>query len=340
MASNENMDMFNLLQELNAQNIHSASITSQALGNLAEAINTQSIADISKNIETFNGDPKQFRKWWMSIDIQGRMNYSLPEDKLIMLIHNTSSGPVADYILRMRNEGMSFKDLSAGLKKNFSSVTDGDQAWSMFKHCRQRENETVTTYAERMCQLHSVAYESDKHPSAEAQQIFQNELINTFIAGLKDKDVKRALMRSKSKIFNEVLDRAVEEQNLSQRVEANERWSKRKEEDMDLSHVRQKRCPICNKFGHGAKECRKNPQNIRNTPQVNAISYPRANNRTMHHEPPRGQSFANGSQVSVPYNGTYSSPGPGTPHVTYATPAPGPSQGSFEGNQGNFPASR
>lgn len=264
------------IAHLNQQNADSAVLTSRALENLSRSIQKQSLAEIIKNIDTFNGEQKNFRKWMQSIEVAGRLNHNLSEEDTIRILHETCSGPVADYIFRKREADVSLEELKEGLRKNFSAVTDKDQAWALFKNCRQKDNETVSHFAERLCSLHTIAWEGKpKRAVDEARDIFERELIMTFTSGLKDKEVRRALMKHSVDSFNEAVDLAVDEANITTRLESS--GSGRREEPMDLSHIRNKpRCPICLRYGHTARECRRNrPQQQQPPPQVNYVGpYP------------------------------------------------------------------
>ena len=264
------------IEHLSRVNADSASKTSNAIKGLSRALQTQSLSDVSKNIDKFDGNPKNFRKWMSAIDVAGRLNLKLSDQDMIRVMHDTATGPVADYILRMRESCVNLQDLITGLTKNFSAVTDKDTAWTLFKNCRQRENESVGNFAERMCSLHCIAWgDKTKRAGPEAREIFEKELILTFQSGLKDREVRRALMKAHFNTFNEYLNLAVEESNISTRLDSGFSGTRR-EEPMDLTHIRQKRCAICLKFGHSARECRQRGQVARQQtqppPQVNFIA--------------------------------------------------------------------
>ena len=84
------------------------------------------------------------------------------DEKKIRLVRATTKGAVADFVERWTADvdgaNIRYNRLVFNLKTNFSNVTDSEHAQALLRHVRQRQDEPVTVYSERLFALAKDAY--------------------------------------------------------------------------------------------------------------------------------------------------------------------------------------
>ena len=250
--------------------------------NLSMAISNQGLGNVGQFIKSYNGDPIHFKEWIKSVE-KYCLNMSFDDSNKIKVAFLTASGPVSDYISRWREsqERKTWDVLKEGLTKHFSDIANTDTARAMLRSIRQGPDEFVSAYSGRMYNIAKDAFLEVDPANAEAKLIIEREIINHFIDGLKHASVKYRIMRANPSTFDEASKLALEEQNLRRRFEVRngmpiieprinhnrnhvqhmipQAVPIRTEENMDISHLRTRRCPNCLREHRG--QCRVTPVN-------------------------------------------------------------------------------
>ena len=245
--------------------------------NLTSAIGAHGI---SQHIEPFEGDSTKFKQWLKSIDKYALLT-GLTDDRKKYIAYQSSRGGVSDFISREINTpGLTWANFKAELSARFAEITDPIQAFSMLRKVRQKHDENVQLYGERMLSLARDAFEGQ-----DATQVaVQRQLIGFFVDGLYHDYLRIKVMRENPTTFEDAVRSALNEQNLRKRFQMRsgrefgrpQHDQSRQEIPMEVDHLRpSKRCFKCNRKGHVAARCR-----VRPARQVNAIDRrPRPHNK-------------------------------------------------------------
>ena len=253
-------------------------ILTQAVGGLALTVKNQNFTHITAYIGQYDGNPLKFKEWIRTMDKYNRLNGHSDIDK-IKLAHMTSRGAVSDFIMRWQDENMNnmtWNNLLSALTTHFSDVTDSEHARALLRNIKQRENESVTIYVERLYNLAQDAYNISSLSTAEGKGIVISQLINNFVEGLADDSIKMKIMRRNPANLEDALEIALAEQNLQRRFSnlnkkkdfTNKKYQLGQGKNnnqqvipMEVDQMRRKQCSICFRFGHLASQCRKRQVN-------------------------------------------------------------------------------
>lgn len=138
----------------------------------------------------------------------------------------------------------------------------------MLRSIKQKPNENVHAYVERLLALAEDAYVGYNNGQQQAAglAIIERQLIDYFIDGLHEEHLKFKVMRDSPATLQAAVTSATNEQTL--RLRYNLRFSNnKKEEPMEVDHFRpQRRCQYCHRSGHDIKECRTRQR------QINSVS--------------------------------------------------------------------
>ena len=240
-------------------------ITNQLSG-LASAVYTQSVTQV---VPTFEGDPKKFREWIKGIEKYSKLT-NLNDKDVPKIAYQACSGPVADFIRRYLQERENAREdpnwntLKKNLNSRFAEITDSQQALAVLRKTKQKPNESVQLFAERLLNVAEDAY-----PQGGDRPVVEQQLINIFVDGLYYDYLKMKVLRDDPQTFDEAIQVAMKEQNIRKRfslrqepeferpqMTPNFRTPAKQEEPMEVDHYRPKRCYKCKRTGHWAKECR------------------------------------------------------------------------------------
>ena len=260
-------------------------------------INSQSLDNALLYIEKYTGDPGRFRPWLKSLEKYCRRKSCNTESK-INVAYMTTDGPASDFIMRWQETSArpTWEDLKEKLTTHFADVASSDHARSLLRNIKQATDENVTAFGERLYILAKEAFADVDLREEAAKNIIQHEMINSFIDGLKHDAVKFRIMRSEPATFDEALTLALNEQSLRRRFEvrnshhiAENRYEKRTshnegrvEVPMDISHLRKRVCPRCNRSHNGP--CRS---------RINAVNAPQSRPNNVCYTCGAGDHFAN-----------------------------------------------
>ena len=134
-----------------------------------------------------------------------------------MFAYQASDAPVSDFIHRWieQNDRGGWDELKAQLTIRFSEISNLQHAFELLNKIRQRPNENVPIFAER---LYTLAEEVFK-----GQNIFlpiiQKQLIIFFIDGLNHDYLKMKIMRDNPESYQDAVTVAMTEQNFRTRFQ-------------------------------------------------------------------------------------------------------------------------
>ena len=217
----------------------------------------------------YNGSPKEFKAWIKNVEKAAHLTQATP-NTIPLIAYQSSAGPVSDFIARYMKENLAieWEVLKRELTSRFSDVSDAQYAFSMLRSIRQKPDENVQLFAERILALYPEAY-PNAGAHEETKDLIQGQLTNFFIDGLRDTGLKVKLMRESPKTLTAAVNTAMTEQNLRKRFSLRSSYAPEDvgPEPMEIDRVRTpKRCYICRKPGHFAKDCKRG--------RINAVNYP------------------------------------------------------------------
>ena len=243
------------------------------LEGLLTAVNSQTV---SQYIKPFEGDPKLFKTWVKSIEkwtLMGRH----PAHENINAAFQTAQGGVSDFIQRymLSNPQHTWDQLKAELTARFGEITDPQHALSLLRHIKQKKDENVQMYSERILDMAMDAF-AVQFAQPGGRQAVEPQLVGYFQDGLASDVIKMRVMRTNPPTLQAAVTTAMAEQNLRKRFELRKGdiddtkppkprvrdipdgpTGEREETPMDIDHIRpSKRCERCLKRGHQARECR------------------------------------------------------------------------------------
>ena len=228
------------------------------MANLNYAIGTQSVADI---VPTFSGTPSAFREWILGIEKFARLS-NITGNRIRLVAYQSSRGPVSDFIHRYlgAHEDGTWDHLKTELTNRFAEVVDPSHAFCLLRQCKQKPQENVQIYAERLLTLAEQAYAGLPQGDG-AQASIERQLVTYFTDGLAFDYLKMKVLRDNPATLQAAVTIAAGEQNLRKRFDLRLKGSSnsdnRREEPMEVGHYRpQKKCFNCKRAGHVAKECR------------------------------------------------------------------------------------
>ena len=224
----------------------------------------------SQIIKSFDGNPKEYREWVKSVEkYQVMMNVS--ENDCNIIAYQTSRGPVGGFIQRhlKENVGETWANLKKELAKRFSDVTDQHVALTLLRQTKQKPNENVQLYAERIMSLAEDGYDDNTDDQ------IQKQLVDIFVNGLTNDQLRLTILRKNPESLRRAVDIATTEFNLKYRIavasgQSGQRFqfsakpynagghssSSQGHEPMEVDSSRSLRCFKCKRRGHRAKDCK------------------------------------------------------------------------------------
>jgi len=172
------------------------------------AISTQTISQV---VQSFDGNSKEFKNWIKNVEKYGTLT-NLDENKLKFVAYQSSKGLVSDYIHRFLTDDSTgtWTDLKEQLKLRFAEIQDPQYAFSLLKTTKQRTDENVQIYAERLLSLATDAYEN-----IEGNLDYkEKQLVEIFIDGLSHDYLRLKLMRENHATLSNALKSAIHEQSV------------------------------------------------------------------------------------------------------------------------------
>lgn len=147
--------------------------------------------------------------------------------------------------------------MKAELSSRFVEVTDSAHALMLLRKVKQRSDENVQIYAERLLSLAEEAYAGVHNGGAAA---IERQLICFFIDGLAFDYLKMKVMRDNPLTLQAAITAAMNEQNLHKRFSLmsghSEKYVNSQHEPMEVGYYRPTGQYFhCKKWGHKARDC-------------------------------------------------------------------------------------
>lgn len=244
------------------------------MSGLSTAIGTQGIAQM---IPPYDGTPSKFKEWIRNIEKYSVL-MNVPQERVKLIAYQTSSGNVSSFLQRYLadHENITWPDLKAELASRFAEITDSQHAFMLLRKVKQKRDESVQMYGERLLTLAEEAYVGQPG----GLQAIERQLVGFFIDGLLHDYLKMKVMRENPVNLQAAVTVAMSEQNLRKRFDLRtgqkEKYSHstyNEQEPMEIDHYRpRKYCFKCKKQGHFANNCRTNFGQFRQVKQVNAVT--------------------------------------------------------------------
>ena len=227
------------------------------------AISTQTISQV---VQSFDGNSKEFKNWIKNVEKYGTLT-NLDENKLKFVAYQSSKGLVSDYIHRFLTDDPTgtWTDLKEQLKLRFAEIQDPQYAFSLLKTTKQKTDENVQIYAERLLSLATDAYEN-----IEGNLDYkEKQLVEIFIDGLSHDYLRLKLMRENHATLSNALKSAIHEQSVRARFELRSQINgldniTTDNIQTDIDYIRSSIvCTYCKKHGHSIEICRRRQREIR-----------------------------------------------------------------------------
>ena len=226
---------------------------------------------MSQIVQSFNEEPDKFKEWVKFIEKYATLtrlgNVDIPR-----IVYQACTGPVGDFIRRYLNvkeeagEDPSWFVLKENLTTRFAEINYQHQAFAVLRKTKQKPNESVQLFAERL--LNNA---EDAYPQAGDRPVVEQQMINVLLDGLYHDYLKMKVLREDPRTFNEALQIAMREQNIRKhfalgqdneprqnryKPKENNKSHSQDETPMEVDHFRPKRCYKCKRQGHLARDCR------------------------------------------------------------------------------------
>ena len=226
------------------------------------AISTQTISQV---VQSFDGNSKEFKNWIKNVEKYGTLT-NLDENKLKFVAYQSSKGLVSDYIHRFLTDDSTgtWTDLKEQLKLRFAEIQDPQYAFSLLKTTKQRTDENVQIYAERLLSLATDAYENINGNL----DYIEKQLVEIFIDGLSHDYLRLKLMRENHATLSNALKSAIHEQSVRARFELRSQINgldniTTDNIQTDIDYIRSSIvCTYCKKHGHSIEICRRRQREI------------------------------------------------------------------------------
>ena len=222
------------------------------MAGLSTVTGAQGVAQI---ITAFEGDPKTFKAWIKSNE--NMQFWHTRGEKIKTIAFQSSKGSVSDFIQRYSSDQpeRTWAEMKVELSSRFAEVTDSAHALMLLRKVKQRSDENVQIYAERLLAEEAYAGVQDGGDAA-----IERQLIGFFIDGLAFDYLKMKVMSDNPLTLQAAIRVAMNEQNVRKRFSLrsghSEKYVNSQHEPMEDGHYRPTgQCFHCKKWGQKARDC-------------------------------------------------------------------------------------
>jgi len=231
------------------------------LSGISAKMTSQTVSGI---VPIFDGKPNEFRDWTRSIEKHIFIS-GLPANDAKSIAYQRSKGLVSDFIGRQIQVHLSWADLKRQLAARFGEVSDPHCAFALLQKCRQKKEENVGLFAERLFSLAEEAFPDGMSPAVHRQ------LIGFFVDGLSSQAVAMKVLRGNPATFEAAVTTADTEATFQKQFALRLGTHKNRYniappqthrefhdgvEPMEIDHSRGRGCYKCGRGGHSAQQCR------------------------------------------------------------------------------------
>ena len=172
---------------------------------------------IKSNVRTFSGEGARMFADWIKDMKKASTLVNGDNDRLRSLALETLQGSAADFLSRKikANPAITFNEIKKVMTDQYSDLADTQLALRQLRKMKQRPDENVQNYAERLIALCDDAFPehdvNDNH--------IQKQLVETFTDGVRDNGIARKLIRSRPDKLDKAVEIATQEQQTARAFE-------------------------------------------------------------------------------------------------------------------------
>ena len=123
-------------------------------------------------MKPFSGIPREYKDCIKSIEKHARLR-GLTEDKIKLTAYQIARDAVSDFIDRLltADPTIAWDRMKDQLAARFAEVSDKQQTFSLLQKLKQKREEAVPVYAERLLTFATQAYNNINHAEVQRQLI-------------------------------------------------------------------------------------------------------------------------------------------------------------------------
>ena len=173
-----------------------------ALKDIIQEIRMQ---NLTKHVRTFHGEgTAKFQNWLTDMD---QLAITIDSEKMCVLATLTLGGLAGTFVSRYMKENpqTQWQTLRAKLRERFSDAADLAYAQEQCRRTRQKKDENIQNFAERLRTAAADAFDNLASPDT------QRTLVEIFQKGVQSDYLSRQIIRKKFTNFEQAVDFAVDE---------------------------------------------------------------------------------------------------------------------------------
>ena len=250
LASQAEIHQANMLLHTDLQSVGAAVLTQSALSSVPLLTNQANIS-----------------AWLEDIDKHVAV-HGLNDAAVVNLAWARCKGTISSFIRRYREEHstVSWSLLKSELVREFGDEVDEEQAISKFTSLRQRKDEDITSYTERLLKLGRRAYRTEWNST----ELHKKQAKAVFMDGLRSLELKKEIYGKKPETLEAAIELAKADDMANRRFDCKSEASHRHEVPMEVEHQRHHRCFHCG-GPHSARQCRKGVNTVRSQPRLTQL---------------------------------------------------------------------
>lgn len=225
------------------------------LDNISTALGSHTLSML---VPDYQGETGKFQEWISALEKFAKI-IGLDDSSKKLAALQTSKGAVSQFIFRFLESSEQDKPwsvLKTQLSVRFGETRDNQHAFSILKNMKQKKDENVQLFAERVLCVAEKAF-----PTTESLTAFESHLVGIFVDGLINDFIRMKVLRDRPNTLQSAAEIATDEQNLQLRfIRGKPRGQpavRPEEEDMEVDAAKKAKvtCYRCLKPGHKASEC-------------------------------------------------------------------------------------
>ena len=175
-------------------------------------------------ITFFRGDSLKLNEWIKAIE-KKRLVYGLTDKEMILLAFETVVGAPSDFIQKrmLEGPGLTWAQMKEELQTEYAGEPSALEAMRSLAEVKQKEGETLVELGERIRGLSLLAYPQEDIRST---PVLQAQLVDCYIDALRDKEVKKEVLKAEPEDITRAVHLARRNQNFLERVRKRHRNKK------------------------------------------------------------------------------------------------------------------
>ena len=236
----------------------------QIAGQLQGIVSSMLTQGALLTVSEFTGT-EDITSWLVELD-KAKAIHGLADSNTNQLAWSRSRGPASAHIGRILSERpqITWGELKTDLEREYGSTVDAQQAFSVIKNLRQRKNESISNYSERLMGMADKVYGTAWKDRE--NKLVNDQLASIFLDGLTSFELKTRLYTKGIPDFMGLVVEAKKDDMVKKRFPGG---IDRREEPMEIDHRRRRGCYNC-RGPHRAKDCPRQEQ-FRRKPEVRVL---------------------------------------------------------------------